>query len=65
MKISNDSALEDAIFLWFTQRHILGKLISGPLLCEKVLKIMNTKLDGSKDFNDSTCWLKNVKYDMA
>lgn len=58
MKMANDSALEDAMFLWLTQKWSLEKLISGPLVHEKALEI-STKLDSPKDFKTSRGWLKN------
>ncbi|KAI4471816.1 hypothetical protein MML48_1g12419 [Holotrichia oblita] len=37
-----------------------GEPISGPLICEKALQV-NEKLNGPKDFNTSSGWLKNFK----
>ncbi|KAK9744533.1 CENP-B N-terminal DNA-binding domain [Popillia japonica] len=35
MRTAKDATLDDAVFLWFTQRRSVGEPISGPLLCEK------------------------------
>ena len=60
MREANDSSLEQAVHMWFVQRHSKGEPISGPLLCEKALEL-NKKLGGSSDFKASTGWLKNFK----
>ena len=59
LRTANQSALEDAMHIWFTQMRSLGKPISEPLICE-VLQ-MNEKLDGPTDFKASISWLKNIK----
>lgn len=59
-RTAKDSSLEDAVFLWFSQRRSLGEPVSGPLLCEKAL-YFNEKLGGPADFKASTGWLKNFK----
>lgn len=59
-RTANDSSLEDAMFLWFSQRRSLGEPVSGPLICEKAL-YFNEKLGGPSDFKASTGWLKNFK----
>lgn len=60
IRTANDKSLEDAVYLWFTQRRSLGEPVSGPLICEKAL-YFNKKLGGSADFKASTGWLKNFK----
>lgn len=60
IRSANDKSLEDAVYLWFTQRRSLGEPVSGPLICEKAL-YFNEKLGGSADFKASTGWLKNFK----
>ena len=57
---AKDSKLEDAVYVWFTQKRSMGEPISGPLLCEKALQF-NEKLGGSPDFKASSGWLKNSK----
>lgn len=57
---ANNKALEDAMYVWFTQRRSLGEPISGPLICEKALQF-NEQLNGPKDFKASSGWLKNFK----
>ena len=57
---ANNKALEDAMYMWFTQRRSLGEPISGPLICEKALQF-NEQLNGPKDFKASSGWLKNFK----
>lgn len=57
---ANNTALEDAMYMWFTQRRSLGEPMSGPLICEKALQF-NEKLNGPKDFKASSGWLKNFK----
>lgn len=59
-RTAKDNSLEDAMFLWFSQRRSLGEPISGPLICEKAL-YFNEKLGGPADFKASTGWLKNFK----
>lgn len=60
LKPANNMALEDALYLWFTQRRSLGEPISGPLLCEKALDF-NQKLNGPLDFKASSGWLSKFK----
>lgn len=57
---ANNKALEDAMYIWFTQRRSLGEPISGPLICEKALQF-NEQLNGPRDFKASSGWLKNFK----
>lgn len=59
-RTAKNSALEDAMYIWFTQRRSLGEPISGPLICEKAIQ-MNEKLGGPTDFKASSGWLKNFK----
>lgn len=56
----DDEDLEDAVYLWFTQRRSLGELIWGPLICEKALQF-NAQLNGPKDFKAISGWLRNFK----
>lgn len=44
MRTAKDATLDDAVFLWFTQRRSVRQPISGPLLCEKALDLNKTKL---------------------
>lgn len=60
LKTSQNTKLDDSVYLWFTQRRNLGEPISGPLICEKALQL-NKKLNGPTDFKASTGWLKNFK----
>lgn len=60
MRTAKDNSLEDAMFLWFSQRRSLGEPISGPLIYEKAL-YFNEKLGSPADFKASTGWLKNFK----
>ncbi|KAK9685164.1 CENP-B N-terminal DNA-binding domain [Popillia japonica] len=39
MRTAKDATLDDAVFLWFTQRRSVGEPISGPLFCEKALDL--------------------------
>ncbi|KAK9751248.1 Tc5 transposase DNA-binding domain [Popillia japonica] len=57
---TNNKALEDAMYIWFTQSRSLGEPISGPLICEKGLQF-NEQLNGPKDFKASSGWLKDFK----
>lgn len=59
-RTANNSALEDAMYVWFTQRRSLGEPLSGPLVCEKALQF-NEKLGGPADFKASSGWLRNFK----
>lgn len=52
--------MDDAVYLWFTQRRRLGEPISGPVLCEKALEF-NKSLGGSGNFKASSGWLSNFK----
>ena len=56
----SNKALEDAMYVWFSQRRSLGEPISGPLICEKALQF-NEQLNGPKYFKASSGWLKNFK----
>ncbi|KAI4458302.1 homeobox-like domain superfamily [Holotrichia oblita] len=58
-KEPQDEKLEDAVYLWFVQKRSQGEPISGPLLCEKALK-MNKKPSGSEDFKAGTGLVKEV-----
>lgn len=60
LKLATNMALEDALYLWFTQRRSLGEPISGPLLCEKALDF-NKQVNGPPDFKASGGWLSNFK----
>ncbi|XP_069684528.1 protein bric-a-brac 1-like isoform X12 [Periplaneta americana] len=60
LKTAKNTTLEDAVYLWFTERRRLGEPISGPLICEKALDL-NKKLDGPPDFKASSGWLQNFK----
>ncbi|KAK9701880.1 Tc5 transposase DNA-binding domain [Popillia japonica] len=57
---ANNKVLEDAMYIWFTQRRSLGEPISGPSICEKALQF-NEQPNGPKDFKASSGWLKNFK----
>jgi len=57
---ASNKALEDAMYIWFTQKRSLGEPISGPLICEKALQF-NEQLNGPKDFKASLGWLNNFK----
>ena len=43
MKMPKCEAADKAVFTWFLQKRVSGKVISGPLLCEKAL-CFNQKL---------------------
>lgn len=58
---TNNTALEDAMYMWFTQRRSLGEPISGPLICEKALQF-NEQLNRQTDFKASSGWLQNFKF---
>ncbi|KAJ8877374.1 hypothetical protein PR048_021828, partial [Dryococelus australis] len=46
---AKNKALEDAMYVWFTQRRSLGEPISGPMNCEKALQF-NEQVNGQNDF---------------
>lgn len=60
LKSADNNDLENALYLWFTQRRSLGEPISGPMLCEKALEF-NKKLNGPTDFKASSGWLSKFK----
>jgi hypothetical protein len=60
VRLANNAELEDAMYIWFTQRRSLGEPISGPMLCEKALQF-NKSLEGPADFKASAGWLNNFK----
>ena len=53
LRMANNTALKDAMFICFTQRRTLGEPISGPLVCGKALEF-NDKLGGPPDFKASS-----------
>jgi hypothetical protein len=60
MKVVKYHDLDKAMEMWFIQKRSLNELISGPLICEKALK-MNTKLNGPEDCKTSSGWLHKFK----
>lgn len=60
LRTANDFALEDAMYIWFTQKQSLCEPLSGPLVSEKALQF-NEMLGGPSDFKASSEWLKNFK----
>ena len=55
MKLSDDSKLDQAVYLWFRQKRMEGMPVSGPLLCEKAVALSRV-LNGETDFTASKGW---------
>ena len=61
MKTASNTRLDDALYLWFSQKRSQGIPISGPILMAKALEL-NEKLDpNNQQFKASTGWLKNFQ----
>ena len=62
MQKANDSALDEALYLWFLQQRLLGAPISGPILCEKALQLFRQihalkDTASTEEFKASKGWL--------
>ena len=60
IKGASDTALEDALFTWFTKKRSLSKALSGPLLCENAL-LLNQRMSGNSGIKASAGWLRAFK----
>lgn len=60
MKTAANTELDEALYLWFTQRRSQGQPVTGPLLIAKA-KMLNDKLGATSSFNGSVGWLNNFK----
>lgn len=62
--MANNSALDDAMLICFTQIRSLSEAILGPLGCEKTLEF-NDKLGLPRTFNAIHGWVEKFKPSMA
>lgn len=46
MHTANDDQLDKAVYLRFTQKHSQNRLISGPVFCEKAVRLHRQFHDG-------------------
>ncbi|KFD50503.1 hypothetical protein M514_08571 [Trichuris suis] len=56
--------LEEAVYIWFTQKRLTGQPVPGPLLCEKALDL-TARLNEDPNFKASIGWLGNFKKNTA
>lgn len=61
MKMAKHSAVDDALYIWSTQKRSQGVPLSGPLLTEKAL-FFNQKLTEDSTFKASQGWLEKFKH---
>ena len=66
MKAAKDRKLDEAMAIWFMQKHSEGVPISGPILMAKSLEI-HVKMypNGGEEFKASTGWLRNSSVDTG
>lgn len=55
---ANTAEVENATYIWFTQRRGLGEPISGPMVCENHSSL-TSNLEVQKNFKANSGWLKN------
>lgn len=61
MKMAKNSSIDDALYLWFTQKRSQGVPLSGPLLAEKAM-FFSQKMDENSTFKASQGWLEKFKH---
>ena len=49
MKLADNSQVDRALYMWFTQKRTEGIPVSGPMLCEKAMQF-NSQLQGNPGF---------------
>lgn len=60
LKKPASEALDDALWVWFSQQRRRGAPISGPILKQKAI-MLNTEMDGDQCFSASDGWLSRWK----
>ncbi|XP_065834220.1 jerky protein homolog-like [Oscarella lobularis] len=59
MKLGSNEKVDEAVFLWFKQARLSGAPVSGPLLCEKAMRLSQIIADSDTSrFSASSGWLK-------
>ena len=59
MRLAYDDRLDEAVYLWFTQKRSQDIPVSGPVLCEKAAQLHEQLHEGESmpPFQASRCWL--------
>ena len=59
MRLAYDDRLDEAVYLWFTQKRSQDMPVSGPVLCEKAAQLHEQLHEGESvpPFQASRCWL--------
>jgi hypothetical protein len=61
VKKATDSSLDDALYLWFTQKRSQGIPVSGPILMAKALELNKELHPGDQNFKASQGWLSKFQ----
>ena len=61
VKKARNESLDDALFIWFSEKREHGVPISGPILQEKALSLNSKLANGDPNFTASQGWLERWK----